>query len=97
VQHGPGGFRRASTGSDVGRVQGKSGNEHRKRIWRVVQGSRSLDDDDDIGWDGTDVDAINVEGSDVYYRAEEEGQGGESSLHRGRCCLSNPRQHGLVA
>ena len=31
--------------------------------------------------DGADVDAINVKGSDVHYRVEEEGQGEKSSLY----------------
>jgi hypothetical protein len=62
-------------------VQRESGNEQRERIWRVAQRSKSLDDDGDIGWDGADIDAINVKGGNVNCRAEEEGQGGEGSLH----------------
>jgi hypothetical protein len=50
VQHGLGGIRRASIGSDIGRVQGESGNERCETIWKVAQGSKSPDDDGDIGW-----------------------------------------------
>jgi hypothetical protein len=97
VQHGPGGFRRASTRSDIGRVQRESGNEQRERIWRVAQRSTSPDDDGNSGCDGTDVDAINVKGGDVHYRAEEESQRRERSLHRGRRRLFDPRQRGPMA
>jgi hypothetical protein len=58
----------------------------------VVQGSRSPHDNGDIGWDGADVDR-----GDVDCRVEEEGVGGEGNRNRGRYCLSDPGQHGLMA
>jgi hypothetical protein len=60
----------------------------------VAQGSRSPSD---VGWDGADIEASDINGLDVDRLVEEEGVRGEASRHRRRRCLSDPGQHAPMA